>query len=49
MYGTQLLAAIGLDPNHNIYPIAYAIMKKENRELWAWFLQHLKLDLEIND
>ncbi|KAH0714857.1 hypothetical protein KY284_007762 [Solanum tuberosum] len=26
MYGTQLLAVVGLDPNNNIYPIAYAVM-----------------------
>lgn len=49
MYGTQLLTAIGLDPNNNIYPIAYAIVEKENCDTWGWFLDHLKHDLEIDD
>nr|XP_016449034.1 PREDICTED: uncharacterized protein LOC107774080 [Nicotiana tabacum] len=49
MYGTHLLTAIGLDPNNNIYLIAYAIVEKECHESWAWFLNHLKLDLEIDD
>ncbi|KAH0736332.1 hypothetical protein KY285_012039 [Solanum tuberosum] len=49
MYGTQLLTVVGLDHNNNIYPIAYVVMEKVNRESWAWFLDHLKLDLEIDD
>ncbi|KAG5589538.1 hypothetical protein H5410_040052 [Solanum commersonii] len=28
--GTQLLTDVGLDPNNNIYPIAYAVVEKEN-------------------
>ncbi|XP_016555421.2 uncharacterized protein LOC107854938 isoform X2 [Capsicum annuum] len=49
MYGTQLLIAIGLDPNNNIYPIAYDDVEKENLDSWAWFLDHLKFDLEIDE
>jgi len=45
----QLLTVVGLYHNNNIYPIAYVVMEKVNRESWAWFLDHLKLDLEIDD
>ncbi|XP_019228082.1 PREDICTED: uncharacterized protein LOC109209293 [Nicotiana attenuata] len=49
MYGTQLLTAVGLDPNNNIFPIAYAVVEKERKESWEWFLNYLKLDLDIDD
>ncbi|KAF3614810.1 hypothetical protein FXO37_35790 [Capsicum annuum] len=49
MYGTQLLTAIVLDPNNNIYPIAYSVAEKENLDSWTWFLGHLKFDLEIDE
>nr|XP_016485384.1 PREDICTED: uncharacterized protein LOC107805815 [Nicotiana tabacum] len=34
MYGTQLLTAVGLDANNNIFPIAYAVVEKETRDTW---------------
>ncbi|KAH0745849.1 hypothetical protein KY285_007506 [Solanum tuberosum] len=46
MYGAQLLSAVTLDGN-NIFPIAYAIVEKENKETWHWFLTYLMNDLEI--
>ncbi|KAK6146113.1 hypothetical protein DH2020_019982 [Rehmannia glutinosa] len=46
-YGGVLLTVVGTDPNNNLYPIAYAIVCKEMRETWEWFLTALKLDLEI--
>ncbi|XP_070014769.1 uncharacterized protein [Nicotiana sylvestris] len=49
MYGTQLSTTIGIDPNNNIFPIAYAVVEKERMESWAWFLNYLKRDLEIDD
>ncbi|XP_009605687.2 uncharacterized protein LOC107802797 [Nicotiana tabacum] len=49
IYGTQLLTAVGLDPNNNIFPIAYAIVEKERKESWEWFLNYLKLDLDIDN
>nr|XP_018633934.1 uncharacterized protein LOC104118650 isoform X2 [Nicotiana tomentosiformis] len=49
MYGTQLLAAVGLDANNNIFPIAYAIVEKETHDTWSWFLNYLSVDLEIGD
>ncbi|XP_012836375.1 PREDICTED: uncharacterized protein LOC105957010 [Erythranthe guttata] len=37
-HGGVLLTAVGVDPNNNIYPIAYALVEKETRETWDWFL-----------
>ncbi|XP_070003359.1 uncharacterized protein [Nicotiana sylvestris] len=33
MYGAQLLAVVGLDGNNNIFPIAYAIVEKECKDI----------------
>ncbi|XP_009768068.1 uncharacterized protein LOC142165957 [Nicotiana tabacum] len=49
MYGTQLLSAVGMDGNNNIFPVAYAIVEKENKDTWAWFLNHLAADLNIHE
>ncbi|XP_019246896.1 PREDICTED: uncharacterized protein LOC109226558 isoform X1 [Nicotiana attenuata] len=49
MYGTQLLTAVGLDANNNIFPIAYAVVEKETRDTWSWFLNYLSIDLDIDD
>ncbi|KAK4382958.1 hypothetical protein Sango_2825000 [Sesamum angolense] len=45
--GGILLTAIGVDPNNNLFPIAYAVVNKECRETWEWFLIVLKHDLNI--
>ncbi|XP_059310363.1 uncharacterized protein LOC132061605 [Lycium ferocissimum] len=47
MYGTQLLTAVSMDGNNNIFPVAYAIVEKESKETWVWFLNHLATDLNI--
>ncbi|XP_070003484.1 uncharacterized protein LOC142168367 [Nicotiana tabacum] len=49
MYGTQLSIEVGLDANNNIFPIAYAVVEKETRDTWSWFLNYLSIDLEIDD
>lgn len=46
-YGGQLLSAVGVDPNDCMYPIAYAVVEIESKETWTWFLEHLAMDLEI--
>ncbi|KAL8465822.1 hypothetical protein ACS0TY_035074 [Phlomoides rotata] len=46
-HGGILLTAVGVDPNNNIFPIAYAVVGKETRDTWEWFLGILKRDLEI--
>ena len=45
----QLLTAIGVDPNNQMYPIAYALVESECRDSWEWFLELLGQDLEINN
>ena len=44
-YGGQLLCAIGLDENDDMFPIAYAMVKAETSESWQWFIQILLEDL----
>jgi uncharacterized protein (DUF1810 family) len=41
----MLLAAIGMDPNDQILPIAYAVVEGETKESWMWFLELLIADL----
>ncbi|KAL0327803.1 UNVERIFIED_CONTAM: hypothetical protein Sangu_1858300 [Sesamum angustifolium] len=36
-----------VDPNNNLYPIAYSVVQKESRDTWEWFLTVLKQDLCI--
>jgi hypothetical protein len=40
--GAQILAATGRDGNNNIFPIAWAVVAKEDTENWKWFLTQLK-------
>ncbi|XP_024178269.1 uncharacterized protein LOC112184236 [Rosa chinensis] len=44
----QLLLAVGIDGNNDIYPIGWAIVEQESRDLWTWFLSFLKEDLMIH-
>ncbi|KAL8477002.1 hypothetical protein ACS0TY_029342 [Phlomoides rotata] len=46
-YGGILLTSVGVDANNNLFPVAYAVVEKENGEIWDWFLTILKRDLEI--
>ncbi|KAL0366773.1 UNVERIFIED_CONTAM: hypothetical protein Sradi_3567400 [Sesamum radiatum] len=43
-----LLTAVGVDPNNNLYPIAYAVVQKESTDTWEWFLTVLKQDVCIH-
>ncbi|XP_060963924.1 uncharacterized protein LOC133033253 isoform X2 [Cannabis sativa] len=43
----MLLAAVGIDPNNSQFPIAYAIVEKENTDSWTWFLKLIVEDLNI--
>ncbi|KAK8928698.1 hypothetical protein KSP39_PZI017706 [Platanthera zijinensis] len=48
-YGSQLLTAIGRDPNDQMLPIAYAIVEVENKDSWSWFLTNLTNDIGMCD
>lgn len=45
----ELLAAIGRDVNNQMFPLAWAIVKIENKDNWSWFLKNLMADLEITN
>ncbi|KAM0891124.1 hypothetical protein ACQ4PT_026581 [Festuca glaucescens] len=43
--GAQILAATGRDGNNNMFPIAFAVVPKEDTANWCWFLTQLKYAL----
>ena len=45
----DLLAAVGIDPNDQLYPITFAVGKVENKLTWKWFVTELVTDLDIKD
>ncbi|XP_073360195.1 uncharacterized protein [Aegilops tauschii subsp. strangulata] len=45
----ELLCAIGRDANNQMYPIAWAVVEKENNDSWDWFCDLLFRDLEVED
>ncbi|KAG8366267.1 hypothetical protein BUALT_Bualt17G0058600 [Buddleja alternifolia] len=47
--GGQLLTVVRLDPNNNIFPISYAIVERETKDSWMWFLNLLDGDLGISE
>ncbi|XP_051146993.1 uncharacterized protein LOC127262384 [Andrographis paniculata] len=42
-----LLTAIGIDPNNELFSLAYAVVRSETREAWKWFFTFLRKDLNI--
>ncbi|XP_038680322.1 uncharacterized protein LOC119981316 [Tripterygium wilfordii] len=45
MYGGHLLTAVSQDGNNVIFPIAWAVVGKEDGESWTWFLNRLIEDI----
>ncbi|XP_010506952.1 PREDICTED: uncharacterized protein LOC104783503 [Camelina sativa] len=45
--GRQQFNAVGRDADNKMYPIAWAVVTGENKDTWGWFLQKLKLDLNL--
>ncbi|XP_038713473.1 uncharacterized protein LOC120007349 [Tripterygium wilfordii] len=44
-YGGQLLTAISQDGANGIFPIAWAVVERENADSWIWFLRNLLQDI----
>lgn len=44
----QILVVVGKDGANQVFPIAWAVIGKENKDNWTWFLEHLVTDLEIS-
>uniref|UniRef100_A0A5B7ARQ4 SWIM-type domain-containing protein n=1 Tax=Davidia involucrata TaxID=16924 RepID=A0A5B7ARQ4_DAVIN len=40
-YGGVLLAAVSLDGNNGLFPIAFGVVESEGRDSWGFFLEHL--------
>ncbi|KAL6562868.1 hypothetical protein OROHE_005455 [Orobanche hederae] len=49
IHGGVLLSAVGIDSNNEIYPFAYAIVEKEKKKSWLWFLDLVIRDLDIQN
>ncbi|KAK8916021.1 hypothetical protein KSP39_PZI023385 [Platanthera zijinensis] len=47
--GGLMLCVVGVDGNNNMYPIAYAVVLKENTKSWKWFVSLLIDDLCIEN
>ncbi|XP_050125635.1 uncharacterized protein LOC126602828 [Malus sylvestris] len=45
----QILAAVGIDGNNGMFPIAYAVVEIENQSTWEWFLEILIDDLSMEN
>ncbi|XP_050211280.1 uncharacterized protein LOC126661469 [Mercurialis annua] len=45
----QLLSAVGKDGNNQMYPIAWAIIDKDNTRNWRWFIKLLATDLQLGE
>nr|GEU40841.1 hypothetical protein [Tanacetum cinerariifolium] len=43
----QILTAVGIDLNNEIYPLAYELVEGETKESWKWFLDYLSNDIEL--
>ncbi|GJY55931.1 ribonuclease H-like domain-containing protein [Tanacetum coccineum] len=44
----QVLVAVGLDSNNEIYPLAYVLVEAESKSPWCWFLQCLGNDIDLH-
>ncbi|KAK4260790.1 hypothetical protein QN277_003861 [Acacia crassicarpa] len=44
-----MLTAVGIDGNDSVYPLALAVVEKENAHHWSWFLQWLRHSLDLGN
>lgn len=45
-YRGQLILAIGIDPNNQYFPLAFAVVEAKTKDSWTWFLTKLLIDIE---
>ena len=43
------MTAVGIDPNNQMFPFAYAVVEAELKDSWVWFLELLVEDLNIEE
>ncbi|KAK8632665.1 hypothetical protein V6N13_073051 [Hibiscus sabdariffa] len=48
-FKSELLLAVGRDANNKMYLVAWAIVEVECTDSWAWFLNLLAADLDLED
>lgn len=41
----NVLVAVGRDGNNYMFPLAWVVMKVENKDIWSWVLKNLIIDL----
>ena len=44
-----MLTALSMDADQSLYPIAFALVDKENGHSWRWFMTCLEGSLELGD
>lgn len=45
----ELLCAVGRDANNQMYPVAWAVVEKENNDSWDWFCDLLFRDIGVGE
>ena len=45
----QLLAAVGMDVNNNMYLIAFAVVKVKTKDSWTSFLETLVSNIRVHE
>lgn len=45
----MILTAVGEDGNDWIVPIAWAVVSKENKNYWRWFISWLRQEPDLGD
>ncbi|XP_042013420.1 uncharacterized protein LOC121761814 [Salvia splendens] len=43
------MTAMGIDPNNDWWPIAWAVTEAESYEQWKWFLGYLAEDIQLQE
>ncbi|XP_049391435.1 uncharacterized protein LOC125855773 [Solanum stenotomum] len=44
-----VLCAVGQDSINSFYPLTWAVVDKETKRTWTWFMQHLQHSLELQN